>query len=102
MIIIGNVDIRSNEWRQVKDAAIAMEESMRTSRIYCLVLQSMIRSASWKGATRNQFETYIALIEQYHKELTDILGEQTKALKDYEVYRSNFKHDVRVKSVKNL
>lgn len=99
---MSDIEIKKYGSSKVKQYAIDLENSMDTAYSHCKTLKSMVYSASWKGEIRDQFITYIEIIEQYHKELNDILEMQTEALGNIEKYRNNFSNDLFVKAVNQL
>lgn len=99
---MGNVDINNNQWIRVKSAAGLMNKSVERAHGYCLTLKDTTESVSWKGATRDQFITYIEIIEQYHTKLNEILQLQTEALDNLADYCEDFRNEGIVKAVNRL
>lgn len=96
------VRIYGDKANEAKLAAKALEQSVDRTHETCQQLISFVHSAQWSGKARDQFLSYMEIIEQYHKNMKSALKKQTKALNNLDGYMSDFLHDSSVKEVKNL
>lgn len=99
---MGNVDIKRYGTVSAIQHAELIEESMGMALNECKDLKAFLSSATWKGQARNEFLTYIEIIEKYHDSMNKILSEHTVALKNLEVYTGNFSNDSLVRKVKSI
>ena len=99
---MAEIEISKANTIRMQQHATELEKSIKLSYQYCLALKSMVNSASWKGEARDQFLTYIELIEQYHEEIKEVIPLQTEALKNIEKYRNDFSKHISVKAVNEL
>ena len=99
---MGSVEIDGNKVNEAKIAAKAIELSVGKTYASCGKLISYVHSAKWSGKSRDNFLTYIEIIQLYHKDLQSAVEKQTKALNNLDQYVGDFNRDSSVKEVRNL
>lgn len=99
---MGSVKIEGNKVNEAKIAARAIEVSVGRTYESCGKLISYVNSAKWSGKSRDNFLTYIEIIQLYHKDLQSAVEKQTKALENLDQYVGDFNRDSSVKEVRNL
>ena len=99
---MGSVKIDGNKVNEAKIAAKAIELSVGKTYASCGKLISYVHAAKWSGKSRDNFLTYIEIIQLYHKDLQSAVEKQTKALNNLDQYVGDFNRDSSVKEVRNL
>lgn len=94
--------IHDEKVREAQIAAKELEKSLKTTYEQCQQLLSFVHSAKWSGKARDSFLTYMEILEQFHKDMVEAAGKQTKALHNLDGYRSDFLQDSSVREVRNL
>ncbi|WP_210470763.1 hypothetical protein [Sporosarcina sp. 6E9] len=96
------VKIDGAKLNEAQVAAKAIEASVKKTYESCEKLAGYVHSAKWSGKSRDNFLTYLEIIQLYHKDITSAVEKQTKALNNLERYVDDFKRDSAVQEVRNL
>lgn len=81
-----------------KDITKELEQSLKTAN----ELKRYLASAKWSGKTKDAFEAYLALIKQYHDDLSAIMVDHEKALDNLKKTVDEYNNSSEVASIKGL
>ena len=99
---MGSVKIDGDKVNEAKIAAKAIELSVGKTYESCGKLINYVYSAKWSGKSRDNFLTYMEIIQQYHEDLQFAVEKQTKALNNLDKYIGDYNRDSSVKEVRNI
>ena len=65
-------------------------------------LKTYLQSAKWSGKTKVAFESYLDIVNKYHKDLRSIMEEHEKAVTSLKKSIDNYNSSSEVASIKGL
>lgn len=99
---MGNVIIDSGRLSEALRVSREIENALGNTYDESSKLVSFVQSAQWKGKSKDAFQAFIDLVNQYHKDMHEVLKKHTNALDNLEKHIQDFNNENEVRQVKNL